>query len=133
MSIKIKNNYDCDGSCNMVENYYYDAKRIIDKIKKNKKYKKVFIIKSKKYDIKMIYEIVEIFEQSKYLNDLVKSEIFDENMVCKTADHDKIINIIDKLEKYKKNNYDKIIIGDEVNYYDIKKVMKIIHNIIINL
>ena len=133
MSIKIKNNYDSDGSCNMVENYYYDAKRIIDKIKKNKKYKKVFIIKSKKYDIKMIYEIVEIFEQSKYLNDLVKSEIFDENMVCKTADHDKIINIIDKLEKYKKNNYDKIIIGDEVNYYDIKKVMKIIHNIIINL
>ena len=27
MSIKIKNNYDCDGSCNMVENYYYDAKK----------------------------------------------------------------------------------------------------------
>ena len=81
----------------------------------------------------MIYEIVEIFELSKYLNDLVKSEMIDENMIYKTADHDKIINIIDKLEKYKKNNYDKIIIGDEVNYYDIKKVMKIIHNIIINL
>ena len=123
MLIKIKNNYDCDGSCNMVENYYYDAKRIIDKIKKNKKYKKAFIIKNKKYDIKMIHEIVELFEQSKYLNDLVQNEIFDENMVCKTADHDKIINIIDKLEKYKKNKYDKIIMGDVVNYYDIKKVM----------
>ena len=39
--IYIKNDqYDCEGTCNLVENYYYDAKRIIDKIKKNKKDKK---------------------------------------------------------------------------------------------
>ena len=38
MIIKTKDHYDCEGTCNLVENYYYDAKRIIDKIKNNKKY-----------------------------------------------------------------------------------------------
>ena len=40
--IKFKNHYDCEGTYNSVENYYYDAKRIIDKIKKNRKYKKIY-------------------------------------------------------------------------------------------
>ena len=60
MIIKIKNHYDCEGACNLVENYYYDAKRIIDKIKKNKKYKKIYRMKEKRYDINKIHEIVEI-------------------------------------------------------------------------
>ena len=65
MIIKTKDHYDCEGACNLVENYYYDAKRIIDKIKKNKKYKKIYRIKEKRYDMNKRYEIVEIFESSK--------------------------------------------------------------------
>ena len=100
MIIKFKNNYDCEGTCNLVENYYYDAKRIIDKIKKNRKYKKIYRIKEKRYDINKIYEIVEIFENSKYLYDLVENGVFDKNKECKVVDYDKIIIVINKLWKY---------------------------------
>ena len=58
MIIKTKDHYDCEVACNLVENYYYDAKRIIDKIKKNRKYKKIYRIKEKRYDINKIHEIV---------------------------------------------------------------------------
>ena len=103
MIIKIKNHYDCEGACNLVENYY-DAKRIIDKIKKNKKYKKIYRMKEKIYDMNKIHEIVEIFESSKYLHDIVVNESFDENKKCKVVDYDKIIIVINKLWKY--HNYD---------------------------
>ena len=152
MLIKFKNHYDCEGTCNLVENYYYDAKRIIDKIKKNRKYKKNYILKEKRYDINKRHEIVEIFESSKYLYDLVENGVFDENKNCKEVDYDKINNIINKLWKYhycddttlkkleiitmfkrllsrqKKNPEERFI-----DYYDIKKIMKIIHNDVIKL
>ena len=100
MIIKFKNHYDCERTCNLVENYYYDAKRIIDKIKKNRKCKKIYRIKEKRYDINKIYEIVDIFESSKYLYDLVENGLFDENKDCKVVDYDKIIIVINKLWKY---------------------------------
>ena len=152
MIIKTKDHYDCEGMCNLVENYYYDAKRIIDKIKKNKKYKKIYRMKEKIYDMNKIHEIVEIFESSKYLYDIVVKESFDENKKCKAVDYDKIIIVINKLWKY--HNYDdttlekleimtileRLLLRQEmdredryIEYQEIKKIMKIIHNDIINL
>ena len=152
MIIKTKDHYDCEGTCNLVENYYYDAKRIIDKIKKNKKYKKIYRIKEKIYDMNKIYEIVEIFESSKYLYDIVVNETFDENKKCKVVDYDKIIKIINKLWKYHNFNdlnpekieiitiLERLLSRQEIkpedryiDYHEIKKIMKIIHNDIINL
>ena len=156
MIIKTKDHYDCEGTCNLVENYYYDAKRIIDKIKKNKKYKKIYRMKEKIYDMNKINEIVEIFESSKYLHDIVVNESFDENKKCKAVDYDKIIIVINKLRKY--HNYDDTTLEKleimtilerlllrrlplqemkpedrYIEYQEIKKIMKIIHNDIINL
>ena len=152
MIIKNKDHYDCEGACNLVENYYYDAKRIIDKIKKNKKYKKIYRIKEKRYDMNKIYEIVEIFESSKYLYDIVENESFDENKKCKVVDYDKIIKLINKLWKYHNCNdsipekieiismFERLLTRQEmkpedryIGYQEIKKIMRIIHNDIINL
>ena len=152
MIIKIKNHYDCEGACNLVENYYYDAKRIIDKIKKNRKYKKIYRMKEKRYDINKIHEIVEIFESSKYLYDLVENGVFDENKNCKEVDYNKINNIINKLWKYHNCDdttlekleiitmFERLLSRQKMNpeerfidYYDIKKIMKIIHNDVIKL
>ena len=152
MIIKTKDHYDCEGACNLVENYYYDAKRIINKIKKNKKCKKIYRIKEKIYDMNKIYEIVEIFESSKYLYDIVVNESFDENKKCKVVDYDKIIKIINKLWKYHNCNdsipekieiismFERLLTRQEmkpedryIDYLEIKKIMKIIHNDIINL
>ena len=152
MIIKTKDHYDCEGACNLVENYYYDAKRIINKIKKNKKYKKIYRIKEKIYDMNKIYEIVEIFESSKYLYDIVENESFDENKNCTAVDYDKIIKVIDKLWKYHNCNdsipekieiismFERLLTRQEMNpeeryieYQEIKKIMKIIHNDIISL
>ena len=99
-----------------------------------------------------IYEIVEIFESSKYLYDIVVNESFDENKNCKAVDYDKIIIVINKLWKY--HNYDdttlekleimtileRLLLRQEmkpeeryIEYQEIKKIMKIIHNDIISL
>ena len=152
MIIKTKDHYDCEGTCNLVENYYYDAKKIIDKIKKNKKYKKIYRMKEKIYDMNKIHEIVEIFESSKYLYDIVVNESFDENKKCKAVDYDKIIIVINKLWKYHNCNdlnpekieiitiLERLLSRQEmkpedrfIDYNDIKKIMKIIHNDIIKL
>ena len=152
MIIKTNDHYDCKGACNLVENYYYDAKRIIDKIKKNRKYKKIYRIKEKRYDINKIHEIVEIFESSKYLYDIVENGSFDENKECEAVDYDKIIIIINKLWKYHNcddsipekieiiSMFERLLLRREmkpedifIDYHDIKKIMKIIHSDIINL
>ena len=152
MIIKIKNHYDCEGTCNLVENYYYDAKRIIDKIKKNRKYAKIYRIKEKRYDINKIYEIVEIVESSKYLYVLVENGLFDENKDYKAVDYDKITIVINKLWNYHNcddhtpekleliSMLERLLLRQEmkpedifIDYQDIKKIMKIIHSDIINL
>ena len=152
MIIKNKDHYDCEGACNLVENYYYDAKRIIDKIKKNKKYKKIYRIKGKSYEINKIYEIVEIFEISKYLYYIVENGSFDENKNCKAVDYDKIIIVINKLWNYHNcddqtteklemiSMFERLLLRQKmktedrfIDYHDIKKIIRIIHNDIINL
>ena len=109
-------------------------------------------MKEKRYDIKKIHEIVEIFESSKYLYDLVENGVFDENKNCKEVDYDKINNIINKLWKYHNCDdttlekleimtmFERLLSRQKmkpedrfIDYYDIKKIMKIIHNDVIKL
>ena len=96
--------------------------------------------------------MVEIFESSKYLYDTVENGSFDENKECEAVDYDKIIIVINKLWKYHNCNdlnpekieiitiLERLLSRQEIkpedryiDYHEIKKIMKIIHNDIINL
>lgn len=149
--LKFYNDFNGEGMYNMTDLYYWNVKKKIDKIKNNRKYKKVFIINNNKYDIQQIYDIIYIFNHFENFNNIINHERFDKLQNWKVTNYVIILDFINKIIEYINKYNIKIeainiaflndilhqittnTIDTILSYSEFTRIFKIVHNIIKDL